>query len=43
MVIMFLSPTPCPIIASFRSKGSSRFCRQATRMATRKAMTIGML
>ena len=41
--MMFLSPTPCPMISSFRSKESSGFWMQATRMAARKAMTIGML
>ena len=43
MLMIFLSPTPRPISSSFCSKFSFGFCRQATRIATRKAMTMGIL
>ena len=41
IVMMFLSPTPPDMISSFCSKFTARFCRQATRIAARKATTIG--
>ena len=43
IVMIFLSPTPCAMISSFLSKSSDLFCRQATRIATRNATTIGTL
>ena len=43
IVIIFLSASPCAIMPSFSSKLTLRFCRQATKIATRKANTIGTL
>ena len=43
MVIIFLSPTPCAMISSFLSKFNALFCRQATRIAARNAITMGTL
>ena len=43
IVTMFLSPIPLPMIPSFSSNESARFCRQAASSAIRKMTTIGML
>ena len=43
IVMMFLSPTPLAMTSSFSSNDSARFCRQATRIAARKATTMGIL
>ena len=43
IVIIFLSAKPCAINSSFSSKLTARFCRQATSMATKNAITIGTL
>ena len=41
IVIIFLSPTPCPIIPNFSSRESPRVWITATRSATRNATTTG--
>ena len=43
MVIIFLSAIPCAIIPSLSSNDTLRFCRQAVRIATINASTIGIL
>ena len=43
IVIIFLSAIPCAMISSFSSKDTSLFCRQAVKIATKKATIIGIL
>ena len=43
IVMIFLSASPCAIIPSFSSNVTLWFCKQATNIATRKAIMIGTL
>ena len=43
IVMMLGSPRPRPMIVSFSLKETLRFCRQAVRIATRNAATMGTL